>query len=32
MEKVDYEQTERKRKQHITYDRELGIRNIPRLQ
>ena len=32
VEQVDYEQTERKKKQHIAYDRELGIRNIPRLQ
>ena len=32
VEKVDYEQTERKKKLHITYDRELGIRNIPRMQ
>ena len=32
VERVDYEQTERKKKQHITYNKELGIRNMPRLQ
>ena len=32
VEKVDYEQTERKRKQHIKYNKELGIRDMPRLE